>query len=268
MLKSRRRFLSAWAVSLSGGTVLFLNASVASSTSMMAQERATVTVELASSTTLGLPMVGAYVVANRTSGAIRVDAGDWDRKSALRFELISPGGKHASAQPTRPPEGGIHVLPQFVVDSGATFRESFVLDQWLDLSTVGRYSATIRLEGSFQASNASSVIDVERTTTRQFDVLPRDQKKIRARCQQLVDVIAKRGPGWFDAADELVYVRDAVAVPYLRDAILASTPNRSKAIDALVGIGGPEARGALVTLSGSPEQFLASSAKAALQRIK
>lgn len=228
----------------------------------------TVTFEVATRTTLGMPIVGAFEVRNALDSTVRVDVGSWNRKSGLRFALISPDGTRQVAQPQPPPLGGVHAGGAFDVSPGEVVRESFVVDEWLSLSSVGRYTLTIRLEGEFSTADAAPVA-VQWSMTRQIDVMPRDAEQVAARCRELVTSIRSRhGDVALNAAAELALMRDVVAIPFMVEALqLNPRLEQKKLVDGLVRIGAP-ARPALERLAAGGDRDVAAWATTGLRAIR
>lgn len=228
-----------------------------------------VAVEIPDSTSVGIPIVGAYVINNNSKVPLRVDVGQGSRASGLRFDLTKPDGtKELMQTPDPGPPEGIHQGGRFEVAPGERIRVPFVLDQWLRFDQPGRYTLVLRLEGAFTASDPSVPINVDRSAVRRITVLPRDPEAIRRRCKELLDILRRPNiSATSEAAMELSYFPDSAAIPFMVEAI-DGMPNPGRVIDGIVRIDGIAAREALTRLSQSPKADIAAAAKQGLTRLK
>ena len=188
----------------------------------------------------------------------------YNRVGGFEFQLVTPSGRRQSARPTLK-EGGSK--PETVsVGPRAEYRQEAALDEWLEFSETGTYVLTIRFTGNAELAGRSDP-DARKMQTIRIQVLPRDEARLAWTCARLVARARQCCTEDSGAAiDELGYVRDPVAVPYL-EALLAEA-RTSNYFDVLVQIGGADARLALQRLTMNRTDWVASNALAALQRIK
>ncbi|MEZ5320446.1 MAG: HEAT repeat domain-containing protein [Vicinamibacterales bacterium] len=206
---------------------------------------------------------------------IELGAGEVAR---FEFRLQPPSGSLVVSRPTttrRPgysewfESAGHHELAPGRSDS-----VWILLSQFLDFDSVGTYELTIRFNGEVTPIAAlAPAMQLTRTTVRQIRVLPRDEDALRRYCASLVaesrsPMVTTSGR----ALTALAHVQDPVAVPYLLEAAeVAVGPPEVAAtveIEALVRIGGEEARRALELLARSSNPWTVRMAQEALKRIK
>jgi hypothetical protein len=150
----------------------------------------------------------------------------------------------------------------------AEYKQTVILSDWLRFASVGNYQFVLRYSnGAPQNNQALVTVD---GSPRRVSVRARDERYLQMRCesmlQNLMSLGGRRDEQFEGAVAELAAFRDPVAVPYLERAISAETS--ALFFDTLVAIGTPQARDALIRLSGHPRQWVAMDAKAALTRIK
>jgi len=221
---------------------------------------------LPSSITLREPVVVTATIENRSSGTVTVDLGN-HHVQQFAFMLTSPRGVTVSARPQ--PEEGLYAGPIVSIEVGQRNAEPMVLNRWLQFDQPGTYELRIRFLGTVRAIATNTTLDVGRMFVTNLTVLPRDVEQLKSKCESLAALVAHgtTASERIQALQQLAYVNDSVAVPYLRAAVEAGG-NPSEAIQGLVRIGGPEARDAVLALATSPDRLVAAAARNALSRMK
>jgi hypothetical protein len=162
------------------------------------------------------PIVLRLTISNRLDNAARVNLGQ-DRRQGFEVSVTAP-------------EGGTKLLSlqlhegasrSWVVEiaPGESYTETLVLNEWYPFSETGTYRIKIRLvrvQGSHEDLPASFG---SWSALSSVEVLPRDPRRLTALCEELKtkletsDVYEEVG----EAALELSYVDDPIAVPYLQE---------------------------------------------------
>lgn len=233
-------------------------------------QRASLELDVPGEVTLREPVVLTLRVQNPSDRPIRADLG-FDRVGALQFEVTGPTGRRQAARPQLR-DGPSRWPEQIEVGAHSQYGDRMVLDEWIEFDVVGTYSLRVRFLGSVETDERVQ-IDVRRDHAFRVVVSPRDTDRLEELCRSLERRLAQPlgHPDHGQAAQELVAVRDPVAIPYLERAAareIGLPRNRPSLTEALATIGTPEARQALERLSGHPTAWVAASAKAALARIK
>lgn len=221
---------------------------------------------LPASITLHEPVVVTATIENRSPGTVTVDLGN-HHVQQFAFMLTSPRGVTVSARPQ--PEEGLDAGPIVSIEAGQRNAEPMVLNRWLQFEQPGTYELRIRFLGTVRAIATNTTLDVERMFVTNLTVLPRDAEQLKSKCESLAALVAHGRPASerIQALQQLAYVNDSVAVPYLRAAVEAGG-NPSEAIEGLVRIGGQEARDALQAMAANPDRIVAAAARNGLSRIK
>lgn len=216
--------------------------------------------------TLSRPVVAEFRVLNEATDQLVVDAG-WDRKERFRLQLMSPDGAVTTVRPEPPPLGGISRGPTFRVESGSDYRDWIVLNRWLDFSEVGSYELTVRFDGTVQTASGNAV-QMVREWRHTITVTPRDVAELAGVASELRDVaMSSTGEGQRRAVMSLAYLTDPVAIPYLRDVVIANH-HIGIAVAGIERIGGSAAAEVLTGLAANPDPEIAAFARAALRRIR
>ena len=169
--------------------------------------------ETPNSITLHEPVVATVTIENRSSHTVRIDLGD-HHVGQFEFTLKSPDGHTTSARPqTKEGLSGGDVVS---IEAGQRASESIVLNEWLRFAEPGTsQELRIRFLG-----NTTTVADDTRLFVTSLRVLPRDAAQLKSRCESLAAVVmqARRVADQNGALQQLAFVDDPIAVPYLRAA--------------------------------------------------
>ena len=231
--------------------------------------------------TLREPLVLKYGVFNQGGRPVLANLG-YDRAGAFEFELIDPNGTKQVARPQlrNVTNGGVRI-DEVVVAPLGRYEQRIVLDEWLEFPAAGNYRIIVRFYGVFSEVDSEhpkmTIGDGRRPPRstpslppRTFEVvvLPRDDGALEARVRDIAArfQLPQGTDDFHSAVNELAHIGDPVAVPYLESALSAQVSPRFA--DTLARIGTAEAKRALERLTAHPTSWVASSARAALARMK
>lgn len=216
--------------------------------------------KLPKTTTLAEPAVMTARLFNTTGYRIIVDFGVGDQTEFV-FLHSRPDGSKVRVTPSLMPTRGVRTSHLMLRDTSYT--ASVVLDEWLDLSQVGRHAMDVEFHGSVRIDGGNAA-GLKRTAKLGIEVKPRDAAQLEKRGAEWLKQISTLSPDNDSrvAGIALAMMRDPVAVPYLE---LAATRTRSgQFINPLKSMGTPEARGALERLAKSPDPEVRALAQKAL----
>jgi hypothetical protein len=189
----------------------------------------------------------------------------YDRIGSFEFQLTSPDGHRDVARPT-PHEGGATV-GSFALAARELFARKIVLDNWLNFSAEGAYALEVRFDGAIRPVSPAVTVDAVRVWRFAIRVLPRNDVRLEEKCKEfLAGIRVCCSQATTDAREELAWVRDPVAVPYLEKAIAELL--YVQFFNTLVKIGTPEVKEALLRLAQHQVSYVSANAKTALARIK
>lgn len=250
----RRRLGAALAV----GTLL-----AAAPFSRVDQADVTLAFRLAASIVRGEPIVLETMVTNRSASRVRVDLG-LDGKTQFEFVHRSPNGGELRVRP-QPSTNGMSFIASMAVLPGRAQSRRLVLDEWLDMSELGRHSIAVSFRGPI-VDAAGRTISVDRNATFTVVVTEKDERILRSRCETwLSEATSTNGESATIGLQALRYVNDPVAIPYLVTAI--EHRQWSEGFSALRRIGTPEAIKAVEGLTRSGDPLVAAMAKSFLATI-
>lgn len=213
------------------------------------------------------PIVLQVVIDNPSESGLDVQLGR-NRVGSFHFRLRRPDGSAIAADPGTPTgAGGLSSRGQLIVAPGGSQTERLLLNGWLEFLDIGEYSLDIRFDGAVRQANND--IRVQRTAILAFRILPRDATRLQSRCDLLFNQV-RSGRAFADrrtAAEELSYVVDPIAVPYLAQAIKADQMIDDVAILGLERIGNAEARSILEQALVNRHPETAQAARDALNRL-
>jgi len=216
--------------------------------------------KLAKSTTLGEPAIMTAKLYNTTGYRIVVDFGVNDQTEFVFLHTL-PDGTKVRVAPSLKAASRMRTSHLMLRDTSYT--ASVVLDQWVDLSQVGRHTVNVEFHGAVRIDGGDPA-GLERTARLAIDVKPRDPARLEKRGAEWLKLISTLSPGSDarTAATALAAMHDPIAIPYLE---LATTRTRSpQFVDALKALNIPEARGALERLARSPDPDVRALAQRAL----
>jgi len=172
-----------------------------------------------------------------------------DRKGNFLFDLRRPDNKKE-----RLPQWsreGLSRLGSLQLGPGSHHQERFILNEWTDLDTAGRYLLEARLTAPIKGVDGTSITEAPPMIV-DFEVAPRDELALSLACEVLVRRIegsVEVGEA-LEAAQSLSFIRDPVAVYYLGRALRSGRMVEIPVISGLERIANREAVQALIALVG------------------
>ncbi len=133
--------------------------------------------------------------------------------------------------------GTIHIEPnhQFVCTA--------ILDEQYALDTAGDYSVDVRLVNPVLVGD--EIIPLDTSAKLRFTITPPDEGRLRKTCEALIAELSSAHDPWEaqQATNALSFVRDPIVIPYLEQAIAATSAPlaRQTAIRAFGRFSSPEA---------------------------
>ena len=230
----------------------------------------TIEYKLAStSTALHEPILMTVTISNHLGTDAQVDLGQ-DRKEAFEVSVEQPDHKISDAK--LPLHEGMSVVGTVGIAPGSSYAETLVLNQWQAFSQVGLYKIRVRLvrprgaEESRLPEGLGSWADLP-----PLQITPADPTRLAAICQDLKATLETSSsyPEVAEAALELSYVEDPIAVPYLQDmAFLRYGALASLSANGLERVGGPSAVNALILLGKNSNVAISSPARFSLLQLE
>lgn len=219
-------------------------------------------------TTLSLhePVVVRVRVRNSGMEPITLHLGR-NRKTGYVVGLTTPGHTHVTL--TNPEPRGIYDVGDVVVPPGETFIQRLHMNQWYDFSSEGTYLIDIRMLQPPMTEKGYRTVE-NLTFSGTFEIGPRDSTKIAAACDRLAAEIrnSESAEEWVEAATELSYIRDPVAVRYIQQAMDQQPAVAFILADGLGKIGNDAAAEALLTELRSTNHRTAEAALNALTEMQ
>src|SRR6266568_8556161 len=204
------------ALTRSAGVTMFVACIYAVPVAGTVRPQGTVTLSylLPEHVTLHEPVILDIVVDNQSEHPVNLDLG-WRRIEKFRLALLKPDGQIMPPR-AKDPEG-VSLIGQFSVAASERYRQWIALDELVDFDTIGRYALTVQFVGGIGAV-PDVLVRVDRNQTIPITVLPRDEDTLRATCAKFAGVTLEsmNADRYMRAATALAWVRDPVAVPYLR----------------------------------------------------
>ena len=213
--------------------------------------------------TLHEPVILVFSVKNNSSQMISLDLGQ-DRKGGFSFSITRPDGSKLNLP--RYLREGLAAPGSVTVGAGESYSEDILLNEWYDFSIAGNYVVEGRLSQPVVTALGAETDSGFRET---LTIGPRDEVALNKSCGALADQV--EGSRSYESAAQatlaLSYVRDPVAVPYLRRVLFSDKPVESIAIKGLEGI---QDRASVNVLAEALDRKLrdATLARAALVRME
>jgi hypothetical protein len=162
--------------------------------------------------------------------------------------VIRRPDRSTSQRPPLPRREGAFRPGNVVVGPGETLRQQLLLDEWADLATPGEYELDVRLLTPIELGSVGKFVPEPYHTS--FNVLPRDESRLKAACERLVQQIESVNDvnKMNEAALALAHVDDPVVVPYLARALRSGKYVESRVIEGLARVGDEEAAHILIAV--------------------
>lgn len=196
--------------------------------------------------TMHEPVIVRLDVSNESAEPITVRLGR-DRKENFSLALQWPDGSEHKRPPLSRREG-LFAIGTIKLGPGERLRHQLLLNEWADFPGPGEYEIDVRLLTPIKMTSGAKFVSEPYHTG--FKVLPRDESKLQAACERLVQQIestddVREGN---DAASALAYVDDPIVVPYLERALRSGKYVEHPVIDGLARVGSEEAAQILIAV--------------------
>jgi hypothetical protein len=216
--------------------------------------------------TIHQPVILSFQVINDTSQPLNLDLGV-DRTEGFSFSLTRPDGVKLKL-PTLSPNG-LTRAGRIVVQPAASYSQNLLLDRWYAFSTPGKYE----LEGYLVnpiVLDATLEHKQDPGFRETLDFTPRDELALSKAYDALASEI-EAADNWGDAAEDafaLSYMRDPIAVAYLRRALFAHKLLEPTVINGLEKIGNDEAIQTLIEALRNSVPAYTDLIRRALNRVQ
>lgn len=216
--------------------------------------------------TLHEPVVVQFSIKNRLNEPISLDLGH-NRKTSFLITVLKPNGSIV-----RVPElssEGLGAIGRISLDPMQQYSQRLLLNEWYDFSEPGTYMVDINLAAPIQA-NGGSTINVATKKRVKIYVAPRDADALKRKCEELGNAVAQSASyaEAEEAARALSYIRDSVAVPYLKTALDANKLVSVIILDGLSRLSSDEAIEVIISAAQSQNQDTAEYAKGILFQLQ
>ena len=218
--------------------------------------------------TLHEPVVLSFAVENGLAQPINFGLGQ-DREQGFLFTVQRPDG--LSVRLPQLHHEGISVLsPEVLVESGQTYTQKLLLNARFDFAIPGKYEIEVQLANPIQTQDGTNVADATEFHT-SLEIKPRDPEQLKQVCANLIKRLnaSTSYEEAAEAANELSYIKDPIAIPYLKEALMSKQMVELIAVKGLERIGSDEAVEALTSAQKSQSrETVEELIKPALARIK
>lgn len=196
--------------------------------------------------TMHEPVIVRFDVLNESTQPITLRLGT-DRKENFSLVIRRPdGSKHQ--RPPLPRREGAFRPGNVVVGPGERLRQQLLLDEWASFTTSGKYELDVRLSTPIELGSGARVVPEPYHLS--FKVLPRDEARLKAACERLVQQIESTNDvnKMNDAALALAHVDDPIVVPYLERALRSGKYVEGRVIEGLTRVGDEDAAQVLIAV--------------------
>ncbi len=239
---------------------------VCENASILAADQVTVSYLVPSAAiTLHEPVIWRLQIRNATSEAIQLDLGK-NRNENFIVSYTGPDAETPQTVTLRKP--GFGVAGTISISPAETYEQDILLNQWVRFTRAGKYEIEIQLFRP-PAPKDNTTVDL-RPFKATIEILPTDSKRLEDVCKALAQKVgdATSYQNAADAALELSFVRDPIAVPFLQKALYAGKLVEPVAIDGLEQVGNQQAALVLVEALNQMPPDVTSLVRAALERIE
>lgn len=217
--------------------------------------------------TLHEPIFLNLLIQNGFRENIQLDLGH-NRKSNLEFTITQPDG--TVVQAPRLSEEGLGRVGRLTLGLGKSYTQRVLLNEWYQFPQPGAYKLKAVLVTPIR-TESGLVVNTEKSTTLDLEVLPVNLEKLSRVCQKLAAtaINLSNTTEAIDASLALSYVPDPVAVQYLREILeKASVEPKRYAAYGLGRISNRDAIETLIAALNTPDSDLSSVVRAVLSAAK
>jgi hypothetical protein len=215
-------------------------------------------------TALHEPVILQFEAKNATDQPIQLDLGK-DHNENFIVSFSGPGG--AKGQSLRLRRPGFAASGKLRIEPGETYKQDLVLNAWIEFARPGNYEIEVHLAKNVEAG-ADTVIGMETFHTT-VEIAAEDNERLKEVCASLAKRVqyATSYEEAATAARTLSFVKDPIAVPYLKTALFSKHLVEPITIDALEKIGDEGAVEVLISALTLLSSDSSALARAALERI-
>jgi hypothetical protein len=215
---------------------------------------------------LHAPVFAILTIQNDLGEPITFDLGR-DSKSSLNLSIAPPNGKTVVV--SYPTEDGISLFAQNTLAAGQTYTQRLLLNEWYGFSAPGPYSVEVASTAQFKTSGGRGV-QLSPGNKIMVQIGPKDDESLRSVCADLALRATAAGPvqNRVDAAVALSFVRDPVAIPFLRQVVERGVSAQQYGIEGLSRIGSTDAVEALIANATSRDPEVKRLVTRELRRIE
>lgn len=178
----------------------------------------------------------------------------------LLLTVTYPDGRQVQPAKLKPGEG-ISLSGVATMKPGELYSQKILLNKWTDFSSAGQYLIKGRLTNLLETEKGKS-LGTDLTFAVTLDIKPKNDSHLKAVCEELLKNIREMNNHAGQSAIALTYIKDPLAVPYLKTALDSDKLN-SVIINNLREIGDRNAVDLLIYAlkgnSGSEKAVLAES---------
>jgi hypothetical protein len=216
--------------------------------------------------TLHEPVLARFSIRNALRKPIHFSI-DNDSLEGFELAVVPPTGD-AVRQPLIVP--GFHVGGTTTLQPGQEYRKEIVLSRWYAFPNPGRYKIVAEMAPPIYTEGQKLIRSVA-SETLWLEVKPRDADRLKQACESLSQAVL-HGPDTaakWTAMLALAYVRDPVAIPYLREvAVVTEADYRSPAVKGLALIAEVEGLESVLSALGPDRQRLEPEVRQALKFLQ
>jgi hypothetical protein len=212
------------------------------------------------------PVIVNFTIDNVLMEPVTVDLGP-DRKEGFRFTVTQPDSISTRLPPLI--REGLARIGKVAVEPGQSYTQRLLVNEWFGFSMPGKYVVEVQLANPVRTQKGITITEGTKFRTA-LEITPRDAEKLRSVCESLFrQIIASKSyEQAAEAALTLSYVKDPVAVPYLKQALASNKMVEIYAIAGLGRIGNEEAVRVLISALQIRKADTAVLARSALSRIE
>ena len=149
-----------------------------------------------------------------------------------------------------------------MLGANPTYNQRLLMSAWHEFRDIGGYAASVAMVPAFGAKEAAPP-----PAYLHVSIGPRDESKLRAMAKEFADRAIDGATDRDEAALDLSYVADPVALPEMAR-VLASSDAGLKLTTALARIGGPAAIDALKAAQSNPNEWIRWAAARDLRALR
>jgi len=172
---------------------------------------------------LGLhePIYAVFSIENHLSETLDVDLGLDNlrirRMATFAFSITDPDGIFLQIPPFPTyPDGNFGNPARVTIKPGSTYKLRLLLNEWYEFRSIGDYRVGVKTDAVFRTESGRSVLP----STANIIVArvgPRNENRLTRICNDLAKLAETSDlAGQVEAIQALSYVRDPVAVPYMK----------------------------------------------------